>query len=345
MSITSNLSSRISQLTEDRTRMMLFTLDNLIWPILLVAFVIFSVLLPEIFTQYNNIEFLLYTSAGLGAIALAEAICLISGNFDLSVGSIAGFSSMAAALFLTEWFPGAPGVAGILVILAVGGTIGFLNGFFIAKFDVNPFLQTLSTLIIFEGGILVLSTRSVYGLPESYLWLGGGDVTLGGLLPESAPIAIFFLLLLYIGVWFMLTKIPFGRKVYAVGGNEDSAAEAGIDTDRVVITVFVLSGMFAAMGGLLLTGFNGGATPTLGTAQLFPAFTAAVIGGISLFGGRGNILNALGGVLLLSTIAAGLVMLNIDPQIVQAVNGVVLFSAILLYTFVHRYRERLLSAL
>jgi|AntDeeMinimDraft_5_1070356.scaffolds.fasta_scaffold01151_1 ribose/xylose/arabinose/galactoside ABC-type transport system permease subunit len=345
MTTLSNLQTSVDELRGDRTRVLLFALDNLIWPILLVAFIVFSVLLPEIFTQYRNIEFLLYTSAGLGAIALAEGICLISGNFDLSVGSIAGFSSMAAALFLTSWFPGVPGVVGILVLLAVGGAIGFFNGYFIAKFDVNPFLQTLSTLIIFEGGILVLSSRSVYGLPESYLWLGGGDVTLGGLLPQGIPVAVFFMLGLFVAVWFMLSKTRFGRSIYAVGGDEESAAEAGIDTDRVVIAVFVLSGMLAATGGLLLAGFNGGATPTLGTQQLFPAFTAAVIGGISLFGGRGNVLNALGGVLLLGTIAAGLVMLNIDPQIVQTINGAVLFSAILLYTFVQRFRERLLSDL
>lgn len=345
MSTLSDLNSVVSDLQGDRTRMMLLVLDNLIWPILLIAFVFFSLLLPQIFTQYQNVEFLLYTSAGLGAIALAEGICLISGNFDLSVGSVAGFSSMFAALFLTEWFPGTPGIVGVLVLLAVGGGIGFLNGFFIAEFDVNPFLQTLSTFIIFEGGILVLSSRSVYGLPESYLWLGGGDVSIGGLLPQSVPVAVFFMLSLFVAVWFMLTKTRFGRSVYAVGGDEESAAEAGIDTSRVVIVVFVLSGMLSATGGLLLTGFNNGATPTLGTSQLFPAFTAAVIGGISLFGGRGNVLNALGGVLLLSTIAAGLVMLNIDPQIVQAINGIVLFSAILMYTSVQRVRERLLADL
>jgi len=345
MSTLSDLRSVASVLRRDRTRFLLFALDNLIWPILLVAFVFFSLLLPEIFTQYRNIEFLLFTSAGLGAITLAEGICLISGNFDLSVGSVAGFSAMFAALFITQWFPGVPGVAGIAVLLAVGGTIGFLNGFFIAKYGVNPFLQTLAALIVFEGGILVLSTRSVYGLPESYLWLGGGDTSFGGVLPQPVPVAVFFMLGLFVLVWFVLTKTRFGRAVYAVGGDEESAAEAGINTDRIVIAVFVISGMLSATGGLLLTGFNGGATPTLGTSQLFPAFTAAVIGGISLFGGRGNVFNALGGVLLLGTISAGLVMLNIDPQIVQTINGIVLFAAILLYTFVQRFRERLLSDL
>lgn len=344
MSTLSNLRSSVENITDsDSTRRLLFLLDNLIWPVLLVAFVGFSLLLPEIFTRFQNVRFLLYTSAGIGAIALAEAVCLISGNFDLSVGSIAGFSAMATAILLTDLFPGLPGLAGIPIILLIGGVIGLYNGFFIAKFGVNPFLQTLSSLIIFEGGILVMSTQSKYGLPDSYLYLGGADVTIPAV--AEIPVAIFVMVAMFVGVWFVLKNTRFGRSVYAVGGNEDSAAEAGIDTDRTVIAVYVISGMLAAMGGLLLTGFNGGATPTLGTQQLFPAFTAAVIAGISLFGGRGNVFNVLGGVLLLGTIQAGLVMMNVNPRLVQTINGVVLFAAILLYTGVEDIRERLLSDL
>lgn len=344
MSTLSNLRSSVANITDsDNTRRLLFLLDNLIWPVLLVAFIGFSILLPEIFTRFQNVKFLLYTSAGIGAIALAEAICLISGNFDLSVGSIAGFSAMATAILLTDLFPGVPGILGIPIILFVGGLIGLYNGYFIAKFGVNPFLQTLSSLIIFEGGILVMSTQSKYGLPDSYLYLGGADITVPGV--AQIPVAIFVMIAMFVGVWFVLTKTRFGRSVYAVGGDEDSSAEAGIDTDRVVIVVYVISGMLAATGGLLLTGFNGGATPSLGTQQLFPAFTAAVIAGISLFGGRGNVFNVLGGVLLLGTIQAGLVMMSVNPRLVQTINGVVLFSAILLYTGVEDIRERLLSDL
>ena len=344
MSALSNLGKSVANLTEgNRTKSLLFVLDNLIWPILLVAFIGFPVLLPEIFTEFQNIKFLMYNSAGLGAIALAESVCLISGNFDLSVGSIAGFSAMATAMFFTEWVPAAPGLVGVPFLLLVGAGIGLFNGVFIAKVGVNPFLQTLASLIIFEGGILVLSSQSVYGLPESYLWLGGERIELP-MFPR-VPVAIFVMFGLFVGMWFVLTKTRFGRSIYAVGGDEDSSAEAGINTDRVIISVYVISGMLAATGGLLLTGYNGGATPTLGTTQLFPAFTAAVIGGISLFGGRGNVFNALGGVLLLGTIQAGLIMLRVDPQIIQTVNGTVLFLAILLYTAVEQLRERLLSGL
>ena len=344
MSTYTDLTDSIERLRDaDRTRFVLFVLDNLIWPILLVTFVSFSVLLPEIFTDYANVRFLLYTSAGLGAITLAESVCLLSGHFDLSVGSIAGFSAMFTALLLTKWMPNLPGLVGIPVILAIGGTIGLFNGFFISRFGVNPFLQTLATLIIFEGGILALSTQTIFGLPQVYTYLGGGDVDLPFLNP--VPVAIFFMFVLFIAMYLWLTKTRFGLAVYAVGGDKDAAEEAGINVELVIITVYVMSGMLSAIGGLLLTGFVGGATPTLGTQELFPAFTAAVIGGISLFGGRGNILNALGGVLLLGTISAGLVMLSIDPQVIKMVQGVVLFSAILLYTFVQRYREDLLSSL
>jgi ribose/xylose/arabinose/galactoside ABC-type transport system permease subunit len=342
MSVSSYFPSSLDSLVENRARQLLTVLDNLIWPILLVAFLTFSVLLPELFTNVSNVNFLLYQSAGLGAIALAEAVALISGNFDLSVGSIAGFSAMATALFLTEWAPAAPGISGYLVVLMIGAALGLINGVFIAKFGVNPFLQTLSTLIIFEGGILVLSTQSVFGIPESYLWLGGERLTLPMI---EVPWATIFMLLLFVGMWFVLTKTRFGRAIYAVGGDEESAAEAGIDTDFVIIAVYVISGMLAATGGLLLTGFNSAVTPTMGTNTLFPAFTAAVIGGISLYGGRGNVFNALGGVLLLTVIQAGLVMLAVGPEFIKTINGIVLFSAILLYTGVEQTRDRLLSDL
>lgn len=327
----------------NRTQLLLSVLDNLVWPILLVAFVAFSIALPQIFTQFSNVKFLLFQSAGLGAIALAESVALLSGNFDLSVGPVAGFSAMATAVFLTQWVPGAPGVLGYPFILLVGGLIGLFNGVFIAKFEVNPFLQTLASFIIFDGGMLVLSVNSIFDLPGSYLWLGGSRID-PPLVPEI-PVAIFFMFGLFVGLWFMLTKTRFGRAIYAVGGDEDAAEQAGINVDRITISVFVLSGMLAATGGLLLTGFNAGATTEMGTPQLFPAFTAAVIGGISLQGGRGNVFNVLGGVLLLATIQAGLVMLAIGPQLSRTINGVVLFVAILLYTGVDRYRERLLSDL
>jgi len=321
----------------DEEGLIVLFLDNLIWPLLVVVFALFVFLLPGTFLTVENIQFLLYTSAALGMIALAESICLISGNFDLSVGSIAGFSSMFTAMFLSQWFPSMPGIVGIVIILAVGGFIGMMNGFSISYLGVNPFLQTLSFLIIFEGGILVISSTSRTALPNLYTYVGGGTIV------GSIPFAFALMTIVFAFFGVALKYSRFGTKLYAVGGNPNAAESAGINTKRVVLFVYITSGMLSALGGLLYTGFLGAATPTLGQNALFPAFAAAVIGGISLFGGRGRITGALGGVILLGTVEAGLVQLRVDPNVIRTTTGLVLLGAILLYTFIETYRSRLLA--
>ncbi len=313
--------------------LVLLFLDNLVWPILIVTFITFGFLLPESFFTTRNIRFLLLSSAAIGMLALGESVCLLSGHFDLSVGSIAGFSAMITGLFMAQWFPGAPGVVGIAVILLVGGTIGLLNGISVAYLGVNPFLQTLGFLIIFRGATIAASTYPITDLPESYLFVGGGDILPG------VPTAVAILFASFALVGFILKYEPFGLAIYAVGGNEQASRESGIDTKKIVLAVYILSGVFSGLGGLLFTGFLGAATPSLGENQLFPAFAAAIIGGISIFGGRGNLVGALGGVLLLGTIEAGLVMLQVQPTLIRMTNGIILLGAILLYTGIEKYRR------
>ncbi|ELZ27546.1 sugar ABC transporter integral membrane subunit [Halosimplex carlsbadense 2-9-1] len=317
----------------DNDDLVLLFLDNLVWPILIATFVAFAFLLPESFFTSGNIRFLLLSSAALGMLALGESICLLSGHFDLSVGSIAGFSAMITGLFMTQWFPGAPGIVGIAVILLVGGTIGLMNGISVAYLGVNPFLQTLAFFIIFRGATIAASTYPITELPESYLFVGGGDLVPG------VPFAVLILFAAFALIGFVLKYQPFGLSIYAVGGNEQASREAGINTKRVILSVYVLSGIFSGLAGLLFTGFLGAATPSLGENQMFPAFAAAIIGGISIFGGRGNILGALGGVLLLGTIEAGLVMLQVQPTLIRMTNGLILLGAILLYTGIEKYRK------
>lgn len=328
--------NKLGNVSIDRDQIILNLFDNISWPILLITVVTFSVLLPESFPTYRNFEFLIYSSAALGLIVLAEAICLISGNFDLSVGSIAGFSGMFTALAITNWFPGLGGIEGVILILLVGALLGFLNGFSVSYLGVNPFLQTLAFFIIFRSAVTMLSTRSVSGLPETYLFLGGAKVF-------GIPFAILFVFAIYGAVWFWLNYMRSGIALYSIGGNEVSAREAGIDTQFLVMLVFVISGILSALGGLLFTGFLGAATTTLAQNTVFPAFAAAVIGGISLTGGRGNVLNAFGGVLLLATVESGLVMFRVEANMVNTINGLILLGAIFLFTFGERYRHRVLS--
>lgn len=331
----SAIKSRVSEtLVEDREQAVLMVLNNLVWPLLLLTLGGFGLLLPDVFLTSQNLQFLMASSAALGSLALALGICLLSGNFDLSIGSIAGFSAMATALILAN-YP-IPGVVGIIIVIGIGTMIGMLNGISVAYLGVNPFLQTLAFLIIFEGATVTLSTTSVSNLPESYLWVGGESIF-------GISAAIIIVGLIYFIAWYLLNHSTFGLSIYSVGGDRTASSKAGINDKLVILSVFMISGALSGFAGLLLTGFTGAATPVLGNDMLFPAFAAAVIGGISLFGGRGNVIGAAAGVLLLGAIQSGLNMMAVDPSIIDTINGVILLTAILIYTVANKYRKKVLS--
>ena len=310
-------------------------LENMIWPILAVAVLGALVFVPQTFTNLRSIELLLHASVGLGFLVLAESICLISGHFDLSVGSIAGFSAMFTALVLSpsNWAVFASPAAGVVTILLVGALIGVVNGVFISKLGINPFLQTLAFLIIFEGAKISLSSLPVSDLPSGYTAIGG-----------SAEVAVGAMFLTFLVVAILMKRTPFGQSIYALGSEKESARAVGIDTDRMIIAVYGLSGLFAGVGGLMLTGYTTVVSPDTASGLVFPAFAASVIGGISLFGGRGKVSGALGGVLLLGLVQTALNLSGIGVAQIQAVNGLILLIAILLYNTRSNIRQRILSA-
>jgi ribose/xylose/arabinose/galactoside ABC-type transport system permease subunit len=315
--------------------LVLALLDNMIWPILAVIVLGALVFVPQTFTNVQSIELLLHSSVGLGFLVLGESICLISGHFDLSVGSIAGFSAMFTALVLSpsNWAVFSSPILGVLTILAVASLIGVVNGVFISKLGVNPFLQTLAFLIIFEGAKIALSSLPVSDLPSGYTSIG-----------STPEIAIGAMLVTFLVVAVVMKQTPFGQSIYALGSEKESARAVGINTDRMIIAVYALSGLFAGAGGLMLTGYTTVVSPDTASGLVFPAFAASVIGGISLFGGRGKVSGALGGVLLLGLVQTALNLSGIGVAQIQAVNGIILLVAILLYNTRSNIRQRILSA-
>jgi ribose/xylose/arabinose/galactoside ABC-type transport system permease subunit len=308
----------------------------MIWPILLVAVLITAVAVPQMFNNLRSFELVLYSSVPLGLLVLAESICLLTGHFDLSIGSIAGFSAVFTGMLigncLTCWSLISSPYLGIVIILTVGGFIGVLNGVMIAKLGVNPFLQTLAFLIIFGGAKTAMNTQPVTGLPGAYIYLGANSLLSIGVL-----FAVFVLFA------FVMRYTNFGQSVYAVGSDAEAARAVGIDTDRVVITVYAISGVLAALAGLMLTGYTTIVAPDIAENLVFPAFAAAVIGGISLFGGRGLISGALGGLLLLGIVQTALNLSGVKAAQVEMANGIVLLIAILLYNMKESIRARVLS--
>lgn len=320
----------------DSDDIMLGLLENMIWPILVVVVLGIALLVPQTFRNIRSLELVMYGAVPLGLLVLAEGLTLLSGNFDLSIGAVAGFSAMLTGMILGTclscWGLTTNPFVGFTVVLLVSGTIGMVNGIMISKFDINPFLQTLSFLIIFEGAKTALNTQPISGLPSAYLYPG-----------SHSWVAIGFLLVVFGVVGVILRYTRFGQAILAVGSDEDSAREVGINTDRVIIAIFTMSGLLAGLAGLMLTGFVGVVPPSIGEGLVFQAFAGAVIGGISLFGGRGKVSGALGGVILLALIEAALNISGVAATQVQMVNGIILLIAILLYNTKANLRSTILA--
>jgi ribose/xylose/arabinose/galactoside ABC-type transport system permease subunit len=326
----------LGRFTDDSEDFVLALLEYMIWPILLVVVACVAILVPNTFRNIVSVQLILWQAVPIGLLVLGESICLLSGHFDLSVGAIMGFSAMFTGMLLGNcpscWgVIGSPAL-GFVIILVVGGLIGVFNGAMISKLGINPFLQTLSTLIILEGAKTALNTQPV-PVPQGYL------------VPGSIPnLAILITIVAFVVVGYAMKYTEFGQEVYALGSDKDSARAVGVDTDRITIAVYAISGVLAGLAGLMSTGYTGVVPPLIGEGQVFPAFAAAVIGGISLFGGRGKISGALGGVVLLGVIQAALNISGVPATQVQVVNGFVLLVAILLYNTQESIRNRILAA-
>lgn len=310
-------------------------LDNLIWLILAIALIVFTVAIPGFLSVQILANVLLY-STFLGVMVIGETLCLLTGNFDLSVESVLAFTAMFAAVLMGTGSPtpgwGISPFIAVPLMLLVGAGIGFLNGISITKLKINPFVVTLATMIIFRGlTIIFTQSQAVVALPDVYSAIATSYVG-----PISAlVIATAFL---YLAFHLLITRTLYGRKLFAVGGNRTVSFAFGLNPDRVVILAFVLSGFLAGVAGWFLSARLNAALPGMGEGMTFDVMAAAVIGGISLNGGKGSLVGALGGVLLLGTINTALTVALVSPWWFNVVRGVVIFVAVGLDTLKQRLR-------
>ena len=313
----------------NKKKIELFIVDNLIWFIDLGLIAAFTILQPR-FLSFGNMISILFVVVPMGFLVLAMAVCLISGNFDLSVGAIAGFSATIAGVWYLRWMPGTPWPVLILIMLLIGAGIGFFNGFFIAKFKVNAFLQTLGSYILFYGLMLIVSGKTLFDLPKEFY--APGSHLLASFAGGKLYLATIDLIIALIAVHLLLTRTSLGRRIYAVGSNPKAARECGIDVEKTLIYVFMISGILSAIGGLHYAGYVQCVTMTMARNDLFFVFAGAVIGGVSLSGGKGKISGVFGGIILLGIIEMGLTLILLPATWREAIFGVVLISAILVNT-------------
>src|SRR5438270_2453320 len=297
-------------------------------PVIVLLLVVGTFENPAFLTADNFIN-VAQLAAPLGVVVVAETLILLTGKFDLSLQSTYGLAPMVGAWLIvskdgqglgTNWNP----FLGIAIVLLIGLIIGALNGFMVIKLGFNAFIFTLAMLILLAGiQVGIVSGRTIYHLPDAFTYLGS-QYLLG--VPASAWVTgiIFFLSPLF------LRYHRVGRAPYAIGGNTEAARAAGIHVDRIRIGVFIIASILAALAGLMTAGQVVAVTASQGSNLIFSVFAAAVIGGISLEGGRGRMVGALTGVILLALVQNILILSQIQTFWIDAANGLVILIALAL---------------
>ena len=291
----------------------------------------FALLAPK-FIFPGNLVNILVQSSSTAIVAVGMTFVLLTAGVDLSVGAI---MFVAAALAGKLALAGYPFGVTLLAILVVGLIYGLINAWLITRLGVMAFIVTLATHYLGRGlGLWITQTRAM-SLPESFLWLGTARVA-------GIPIPLLLLGAVLVAAHGTLTRTPFGRRIYAVGCSVEMARKAGVNTGLVLASVYVICGFCAALGGIVSLSQLGAVSPTFGNQKEFAAIAAAVLGGTSLFGGRGRVFpGTLFGAVLIQTVENGLVILNTDPYLYPLATSAIIFLAVL----VDSWRTSLLEKL
>jgi simple sugar transport system permease protein len=298
----------------------------LVPPILIIAVV--GQIVSPVFLQLDNLLNVLQTMSEIALLVLAQTMILIVKKMDLSLESTVGLAPGVAAWLVVPVGAGhglglLPGGWAIPVTLAVGALVGAVNAVLIIRFGLNGFIVTLGMLIVLRGALTGISGgQTFFHLPSSMLYLGT-TAWLG------VPASIWICLILFAVAIVVLGWTSFGRSLYAIGGNIDAAKAAGVRTDRVLWIVIVTGSVLAALAGLLLSGRLASVASGQGNGYIFTVFAAAVIGGISLNGGKGTMFGAFTGILLLFMIQNVLTLAGIPAQWIGALNGLIILAALI----------------
>ncbi len=308
-------------------------LNSSVAPIL-VALILVSVALSfmtDAFLTASNLTNIVTQSAVVGIAAIGATFVIITSGIDLSVGSNIALSGMVGAVLAQATSSGAIGIVTVIVVSAL---VGAFNGMSVTLLRLAPFIVTLAAMGMARGLTLQLSQgQSVYGLPAGLDWLGASS--LAGVKTSAILTVVLFII-----AHFLLARTSFGHMVYAVGGNKDAARLAGIGVRKVIFLTYLIAGICAGIASIVLLGRLDSATPNAATGLELQVIAAVVIGGTSLFGGKGSMIGTFIGVLLIGVINNGLTLLNVSSFWVQFVQGALIFLAVLLDSFNSRRNTR-----
>lgn len=294
-------------------------LSHVVWIWLAGLVAIFGIMNPFFFST-SNLQNVLVQATVLGLLGLAQSLVLLVGEIDLSIAAMTGISSALGALSIQRL--GLPVGMGIILGVAIATLIGFINGVCVTRLKMVSLIESLGMMIMLQGGLLAISQgNTITDMPDSYNWIG--QATVGGW-----PIMPLVLLLGFVAMGFTLRRTILGRSLYATGGNAAAALVAGIRVQRIKIIAFTLSGFISGVAGWLLAAWQMAITSNQGDGFLLYAIAAPIIGGVSVFGGRGGTLGILGGVLLLTVIHVGLAIVYVPSFYVSMIGGILIFIAV-----------------
>lgn len=301
---------RIKQFLLERSALLLF----------LSVFIGFGILSPK-FLEASNLVNILIQSSSIAITAIGMTFVLLTAGIDLSIGSIMFIAAIVAGKLALD---GQPLVLALGAAILIGLLYGALNAVLVAYLRIPAFIATLGTLYLGRGlGLWLTETRAM-NLPESILQIGSSRVL-------GAPIPILALLIVLLIAHFTLTQTPFGRHIYATGNNAEEAQKAGINVRKILFLVYLVSGLCAGVGGLVSVAQLGAVSPSFGSQREFAATAAAVLGGTSLFGGKGKVWpGTVAGAILIQTVENGLVIINADPYLYPLVMSAIIFLAVLI---------------
>jgi len=310
---------------------LLLLLNNAPLVLFAVVFAVFGSLSPK-FLELQNLSNILLQSSAVAIVAIGMTFVLLTAGIDLSVGSVM-FVAVAVAGKLI--FNDAPLWLGFVAAMGVGLLAGAMNAFFVTRLRVVAFIVTLAMLFVGRGFGLWLTKTRAMNMPESVTQLGASNF-----LGVPGPVLVFAAICLVAHL--VLTRTPFGRQVYAVGQDAEAARKAGINVTGILCAAYVICGFCAAVSGLVSLTQTGAVSPSFGQQKEFSAIAAAVLGGVSLFGGRGSVFpGAVMGAVLIQTVENGLVIINANPYVFPLVTSAIIFLAVLLDSL----RGRLLARL
>ncbi len=291
--------------------------------IALVIACVFFAFTTDRFFSGENLSLILQQVMVVGVIAIGQTLIILTAGIDLSCGMVMALGSIVMTKFAADL--GLPGPIAILCGIAATAAFGWLNGMLVTKIKLPPFIVTLGTFnIAFAITQLYSQAQTITDVPESMTWLGN-TFALGS---ANVSYGTVLMILLYFFMWWWLRETGAGRHVYAVGNNPEATRLVGIPTDRVLLGVYVLAGVFYGIASLLAVSRTGVGDPNAGQTENLDAITAVVLGGTSLFGGRGIILGSLVGAVVVGVLRNGLTLMGVSSVYQVLVTGILVILAV-----------------